>query len=221
MSGLPDIEHHYPSELVRKGIHFCSLSIPIVYSFIEASTALAILVPLTLAFGLTDLARTFLPSFRRLYHTWFGWLLRPHEKNDRQKRLNGATYVLLSATLSVLIFPKVIVITAFAILIVSDSFAALVGRKIGKRPFLKKSLAGAIAFFASAVAVVAVAPKVSNDPAEYAIGVVAALVGTIVESMSISIDDNISIPFSVGAAMWVMYAAFLPAVNVAALNTIR
>lgn len=221
MNNLPDVERSYTGELVRKAIHLSSLSIPIVYSFISASTALTILVPLTLLFGLADLARLLSPRFRRLYHTWVGWLLRAHEKNEDEKRLNGATYVLLSATIGILLFPKVIIITAFAILIISDSVAALVGRKFGRHPFMKKSLEGTLGFFASAVAVVCLSPKISYVPAEYTIGIAAALVGAIVEALPITLDDNLSIPFSIGAAMWLMYGVFLPTLNVFALDAAR
>ncbi|HET56416.1 MAG TPA: dolichol kinase, partial [Ignavibacteria bacterium] len=38
----------YKSELFRKGIHLCSLSIPVVYYFITRELALMILVPLVI-----------------------------------------------------------------------------------------------------------------------------------------------------------------------------
>jgi dolichol kinase len=221
MNTLPDVERSYSGEVVRKAIHLSSLSIPIVYSFISTTTALLILVPLTLVFGLADLARLLSPRFRILYHAWFGWLLRAHEKSQDEKRLNGATYVLLSATIGILLFPKVIIITAFAILIVSDSVAALVGRRFGRHPFLKKSFEGTFAFFISAVAVVCLAPKISYIPAEYLIGIAAAFLGAIVEALPIPLDDNLSIPFSIGAAMWLMYGTFLPTLNVFALDAMR
>jgi dolichol kinase len=218
MSRLPDVERSYSGELARKAIHLCSLSIPILYWFISKSMALAMLVPLTLVFGLTDLARHIYPGFRTLYHNWFGWLLRAHEKSDNEKRLNGATYVLVSATAGIIIFPKIIFITAFSILIISDTIAALIGRKFGKHRFMKKSLEGTLAFFVSAVAVVYLTPKVAYVPAEYIIGIVAALLGAFVEAMPIPIDDNLSIPLAIGITMWIMYAMFIPAVNLPTLD---
>ncbi|MCK7523378.1 MAG: hypothetical protein MZV64_39855 [Ignavibacteriales bacterium] len=61
---------------------------------------------------------------------------------------------LLSALICALIFPKVIFVTAFSILIISDTMAALIGRKFGKRKFLRKSLEGTLSFFISASIVV-------------------------------------------------------------------
>ena len=218
MNSLPDVERSYSGELARKAIHLSSLSIPIVYSFISKSTALSILVPLTLLVGCTDAARHLFPPFRLFYHRWLGWLMRAHEKDEKGKRLTGATYVLLAASIGIMIFPKVIIITAFAIMIVSDTVAALIGRKFGKHPFMSKSLEGTVAFFLSSVGVVCLAPKVGYVPAEYFIGFAAALLGAVVEAMSITVDDNLSITFSVGGIMWLMYTVFLPAINVFALD---
>jgi len=205
----------YRHELVRKGIHLCSLSIPVIYSFIDRTLALQILVPLMFAFVSVDLARFFLPPVSRWFYRWFGWLLRRHEQDDKNRRLNGASNVLIAATLSVLLFPKVIAINAFAILIISDTTSALFGRRFGKHRFLGKSLEGSAAFLVTAVAVVLVSPKIDYVFGEYAIGVVAALVGTVVEAASIKIDDNLSIPLSVGLTLWGLYAWLLPAIDLA------
>ncbi len=212
------LDQTYTAEVLRKGIHLASLSIPVVYYFVSRETALTILVPLTLAFALTDIARLRLPPVAVLYERVFGFLLRRHERSDRGGQLTGATYVLLSAILCILVFPKVIVITAFAILIVSDSAAALVGRKFGTRPFLKKTAQGTLAFFLTAIAVVLLAPKIVYLPSEYIIGIAAALVGTLVEASGIGVDDNLTIPVSIGAVMWALYALFLPTLDIYALE---
>jgi dolichol kinase len=220
MTVLPNLEQSYAVELVRKGIHLCSLSIPIVYYFISKSTALSILIPLTLVFAVSDLARVYHPPTRRLYHRLFGWLLRKHELDDTARNLNGATYVLLSACVFLWLLPKVVFINAFAILIVSDTLAALVGRRFGVRPFLKKSLEGSAAFFLSALLVVALTPKVGVGAGEYIGGAVAALVGAIVEASGLPVDDNLLIPLTVGSSLWAFYVVFLPSVDVYALDVL-
>ena len=218
MSLPPSVEESYGTEFIRKGIHLFSLLIPVVYYFIPKSTALAILIPLTLAFGLSDIGRLFVPAIGRIYNTYFGFLLRSHEQNDRGRRLNGATYVLLAATLMVLFFPKVITITAIAVLIVSDTCAALIGRRFGKRRFMSKSLEGAAAFFISGLLVVAFAPKVEYLPGEYLVGAAAAFIAAVVEASAIGLDDNLSIPLTVGGVMWLLYLLFLPAINLFKLD---
>ncbi len=206
-------------ELMRKGVHMMSLSIPIVYYFISKDMAIAILVPMTLAFIIPDLLRSFhQPSFR-LYNLVFGKMLRTHEKTLEKKTLNGASWVLVAATLCVLIFPKLIAITAFTVLIVSDTTAALVGRRFGTKKYRDKTLEGSLAFVFSAWIVVLFTPKVASLPAEYIIAFVAAIAGAVAEVFSFNIiDDNFSIPITVGAVMWILYTVFLPQLNVFILD---
>jgi dolichol kinase len=212
------VEESYGTEVIRKGIHLFSLLIPVVYYFIPKATALEILVPLTLVFALSDIGRLFIPALGRVYNTYFGFLLRSHEQSERGRRLNGATYVLFAATLVILFFPKVIAITAIAVLIISDTSAALIGRRFGKHRFMSKSLEGAGAFFISGLAVVAFAPKVAYAPAEYIIGGAAALLAAVVEASAIGLDDNLSVPLTVGGVMWILYFLFLPSLNLFKLD---
>ena len=208
---------NFRNELARKAIHLFSLSIPLIYFFISRTLALALLIPLTAAFVGIDLARFYIPIISRWFTRWFGWLLRKHEQDINVKRLNGASHVLISAALCVLLFPKIITINAFTILIISDSTSALFGRRFGRHRFLGKSLEGSMAFFVSAVIVILAAPKVQYIPMEYIIGIIAAAVGAVVEAASVHIDDNLSIPLSVGIVMWGLYVWLLPAVNVSGL----
>lgn len=203
----------YRAEIARKGIHLTSLSIPVIYYFIERDLALMLLVPVTLSFLTVDLLRYYHRPTADLFYRIFRFMLRKHELDEKSKRLNGATNVLIAAALCVIIFPKLIVLTAFSILIVSDSFAALIGRKFGKRKFFQKSLEGSLAFFLFALIVIAVTPKLEYAPMEYAFGAIAALVGTVVEAASLKIDDNLSIPFSVGIVLWGLYLLFYPSIN--------
>ena len=207
----------YRSELVRKSIHLCSLSIPVVYYFIPQRSALTILIPLAAAFLITDVARYYHAPTARWYYRWFGWLLRQHEQNVAARRLNGATNILLSAVICVAFFPKIITINAFAILIVSDTTSALIGRLFGKHPFLKKSLEGTLAFFLSALLVVAIAPKVDYSLIEYALWIFGAAVGALIEAAIQRIDDNITVPLGISLVMWSLYALFLPTVSLFAL----
>jgi dolichol kinase len=203
----------YKAEVIRKAIHLCSLSIPIIYYFISRTQALLLLVPMTLLFLGVDLLRHHHAPTAKIFYRTFGGLLRKHEHDEKVKRLSGATHVLISATLCVLVFPKLITITAFAILIISDSAAALIGRRFGSRKFLNKSLEGSAAFFISALIVIAATPKISTGAGEYFIAAAAAAIGTVIEAMSVKIDDNLSIPISIGVMMWIMYDVFYPSLN--------
>ena len=201
----------YRNEILRKSIHLCSLSIPIVYYFVTKELALTVLIPLALISLILEIGRYFYPPIGRIFYLLFDFLLREHEKNDKKKTLNGATYVLIAAVIMVFFFPKVFVITSFAVLILGDIAAALFGRKFGKHKFLAKSLEGTIAFFAIACIVVLFAPKVDSRFLEYLIGFTAVGIGAIAENISYGwADDNLTIPLSVGLSMWILYLLLLP-----------
>jgi len=211
---MTNIDHgtiQYRDELVRKLIHLFSLSIPIIYYFIPSVVSILLLTGLTAFALIIDFSRFFSNYFADLFYKYFGFLLRKHELDSKKKSLTGASYVLISALICAIIFPKVIFVTAFSILIISDTTAALIGRKFGKRKFLKKSFEGTFSFFISACIVVLVAPKAANMQIEYIIGFIAAFVGAIVENISSGIaDDNLSIPISVGVTLWILYLLLLP-----------
>lgn len=212
----------YQDELIRKLIHLTSLSIPIVYYYISTETA-ALILGILAGFALIlDLARYLHPETGKIFYKIFGFLLRKHELDTLKRNLNGATYVLISALIGVLIFPKVIFITAFTILIISDSLAALIGRKFGRRKFLAKSFEGTLTFFISACIVILFTPKVAGFSEEYIIGFIAAFVGAIVENVSFKlIDDNLSIPLAVGFTMWGLYITMLPNLELTLSNVPR
>lgn len=209
----------YKDELVRKLIHLTSMLIPIIYYFIPKLDALVILGSLVIFAMTLDLSRYFSPQIAKVFYKIFGFLLRKHEVDREKKNLNGATYVLISAFIGVFVFPKVIFIAAFSILIIGDSMAALIGRKYGKNKFIFKSLEGTLAFFISSCIVVLFAPKVGYFPEEYLIGFIVAFIGAITENISYKfVDDNLSIPFAVGFSLWILYAIFLPSLELTLLQ---
>ncbi len=197
----------FRSELFRKGIHLLSLSIPIGYYHMSRTTALTIIIPLFVISLLLDASRYVIAPMGRLFDKWFAHMLREHERDPDRKLLNGATYVLASAAICIEIFPKIVTVTAFGVLIISDTAAALFGRRYGKRPFFQKSLEGATAFFVTAVIVVLVVPKVFSPGVETIVGIAAAAVAAVIEAASIALrlDDNLSIPLSFGGTAMLLY----------------
>lgn len=201
----------YQAEILRKSIHLCSLSIPIVYYFTTKEFALTVLIPLTLISLFIDIGRFYFKPLEKIFYKYFGFMLRKHEKNHDEKNLSGASYVFISASLVILLFPKIFVITGFSVLIISDIFAALIGRRYGKIRFLKKSLEGTITFFVMGLLVILFTPKITGSAVEYLIAVFAVAVGAIVENISGGkADDNLTIPFAIGLTMWICYYIFLP-----------
>ncbi|MEW6654559.1 MAG: diacylglycerol/polyprenol kinase family protein [Bacteroidota bacterium] len=202
---------NYRDEFFRKGIHMVSLSIPTIYYFVAKELALSILIPLMALSLAIDYGRYYSKTLENFVKKFFGFLMRKHEWDKKKKNLSGATYVLISAVFVIIIFPKVFVVTAFAVLIIGDIAAALIGRRFGKTKFLFKSLQGTIAFFVFSCIVVLIAPKIEGNLTEYLIGIFAVAVGAIAENVSGTwADDNFTIPVSVCVTMWLLYIAFLP-----------
>lgn len=195
----------YDQEVLRKVIHFCSLIMPLAYAFVELKWILSIIVPITLLSMILDLASKKNKHLKWLRDKLFGKMLRPHERENKFT-FNGATWVFIAASLTFIIFPKVIAVTAFSILIISDVAAALIGRKYGRiKIFETKSVEGTMAFIVSAGIVVSLYALLFGAPLSfYYVGFVAAFVGGIVEAASkkLKIDDNLTIPMSIGTVMW-------------------
>jgi len=113
---------------------------------------------------------------------------RPRQETDRSQ-LRAPLRLPVRPALS-----KVIVITAFAILISRQRPHS--SPALRQTPLLHQVLEGSSAFFVSALLVVAVAPKIAYAPVEYLVGAVTAAVATVVEAAGIKVDDNLSIPSS-------------------------
>lgn len=190
-------------ELLRKSIHVFSLSIPILYLWNTRSTMIWIFLPLTILLLILEFVRYYNPKFQTLIKKYFGGMMREHEFENG--KLTGATFVIVSALLCVLLFPKVIMIPAFAVLIISDTCAALFGRRFGKHKFFNKSLEGSLAFVISAWIVSIVTGYILNSPTEfYYAALVACVAAACAEAVSwgVNIDDNFTIPISYGSVLW-------------------
>lgn len=200
----------YVEEVQRKLLHMSSIVFPISYYLIaDHHLMLWILFPITGLLLLAEFLRHVNRPFRYYFIKCFGSILREHEQcSDRgYVSLTGSSYMLLSACLCVMLFPMMVTVVGFSILIISDSCAALVGRAFGKRHFLGKTLEGTVAFAFSACMVVVFIGYITGQPLRYfQLATLGALIATLVELFSkpFKIDDNFSIPLGYGAWMSVV-----------------
>lgn len=202
MTTLECIEVTYRTELVRKAIHLCSLIIPVIYFFIPRTFALATIIPATFIFIIIDIGRYYNPLLQEWFYSIFGSLLRRHESDAARKRLNGASYVLISATLCILLFSKPIMLAAFCVMIIGDTMAALIGIRFGRHKFFNKSIEGSLAFFVSGLVIICIIPNLANGLSGYILAAFSVAVGAIVEALPWEIDDNLTIPLAVGLVLW-------------------
>jgi dolichol kinase len=197
----------YANELARKSIHVTSVFIPIVYLLIGRSAGVTTLMCMTVVSVIIDVAMYGNARFRSFMYHLVGTMLRDHEKHPSSLRLTGASWVLIAATLTFIVFPQSIAVTCFTILIISDTVAALLGRRFGVRRFFDKSLVGSAAFIVAGWAVVYAWGSVFRMPVGfYVCGAVAAIVGAVAEASSarLRLDDNIAVPVASGIAMFVV-----------------
>jgi dolichol kinase len=194
----------FSQELWRKATHMGALSIPAGYYILGLSkgTMLTIMVPLTLAMILIDIARFRQWSlWEKFARRFLSAMVRPHEK---QGDFTGATYILIAVCLTVALFTKPIAIAALAFIIVGDSFAAVLGRKFGRHRFGgRKTIEGS---FGCLIGTVMVALAVPNLPLP--IGLIGACAATLTEAFSLRIDDNLSVPLISGLTMTILQKVF-------------
>ncbi|MBM3617329.1 MAG: hypothetical protein FJX23_02150 [Alphaproteobacteria bacterium] len=182
----------YRHEIYRKLFHLTSLWMPYVIWSFGADTALLI-------FGAAFVLVILFEAMRRsgaLVNHLFRVILRPSETGDTLK-LTGAFYMLLGAIVVTFIAPAMTAATALTILMVSDSLAALIGRKFGKHPFAGKSIEGSAAFFLSALIIVAISAQYTAEPIPFLwAGAVACIAATFAElyAKHLKLDDNLCIP---------------------------
>ena len=191
-------------ELKRKGIHFIGLLIPICYYFFREEDkfiAVTILFALTAIYFAIELLRLTNKQAQNYFLTHFSSFLRTHEK----QHITGTAYYLLSAFLSVLFFEKELAIACLSFLVLGDMLAALVGKKFGHTKILaNKSLEGSLSCFAACLVIGLFVAWLFPAHLTPQVVVIGALTATIVELLSLWIDDNLTIPLISGLVMEVL-----------------
>lgn len=196
------VAKNYIDEVHRKLIHLSSLWMVVALYLLTYKQSLFLFTLLLMVMVAFEMARRYWPFFKNLTHRLIGSILRPHESAKNAEKMTGAFYVVLAVFLSILLFPKIITITAISIMLLADTAAALIGKKFGKYKLLNKSIEGSTAFFITSVAVLLTTIAAGLPIAWYAVPLVAFL-ATLIELISdkIKIDDNLSIAMGTGAAL--------------------
>ena len=189
-------------ELTRKALHISWAVVPIVYALglprqvVLISLAIACAVALAIEIG-----RATSSSFGVAFTRRTGILLREHE----HRRWSGATWLLLSFLLSVLIFERPIAIAAMWAVAVGDAAAAIAGRTIGRHRLgrsaktIEGSVACALVTTAGALGIAQLPPMPS---------VVAGMMAALGEWPAGPLDDNVRIGLAVGGGILLWRMAF-------------
>jgi dolichol kinase len=197
-------------EVSRKLLHLVAIIMPLSILYLP-EWAPYFLGTLSFTIVMIEWIRFRHPFVQRLFHTYFGIMMREEEN----QRVTGATWIILSAFLLSLFFihhPS-IPFVALTMFILGDSAAALVGMTLGRIKIGKKSLEGSLACFSLCLflcyAVFPYMPGVERKILHHAIVWLAASFVTIFELfplrvMGYRIDDNLSVPLLASIFIWVL-----------------
>ena len=186
------------SEYKRKLIHLFNLAIPFgyLYVFPEKWVFVKLLSILMVLFIIFDILRHKVTWVKSLFSLFIDSMLRSHEQEGK---LTGATWVMIGAVISIILFSKPVAIIALIFMSLGDSAAGLIGQRYGKHKIWNKSWEG---FFGGLFVCIIIGMNYSLLPMTISLsGAVAAMV---MEILPIPLDDNFKIPLGSGAIMMML-----------------
>lgn len=186
----------YRAELLRKSLHVLALIIPLGMHLLGRELALWILIPSALLAVSIEVARVRSKFVATWVEKFFGGMMRAEERPPigAPVTLNGATWILISGSILTFFFPIHIAVRAFAMFILSDAAAALIGRKYGRRHFpgSEKTIEGSLAFVATSLVTLSLLGRLTFPEM-----VLASLAGALIEWLPLPVNDNVRVPVCV------------------------
>lgn len=197
-------------ELKRKTLHLSSIWIAVLPLFIGSLGAGIIFLFIASGLLLFDLFRiNKLGSFERIANAISFIDIKKLYRNTEEYKFSGATNMAISAFFCNLFFPPAIFGLAFSVLIVSDSFAALIGSKFGSRKIYgDKTFEGLVSFYIFGTLVVGVFVDAFDLHATIALLALACASAIELYSKAIKLDDNLTIPFVFAAVYSLLTSMF-------------
>jgi len=192
-----------PTNYARSLFHVSS-AMAAVLTIGFAPTQIWLIVAAGLFFGFAwsmEIARRINPRVNERLMAFFGKVAHAHERH----RVNSSTWYATALMALALFCTPAVSAIAVAVLGFGDPAAALIGRRFGRtRLAAGRSLEGSMAFVgvgSLAALAVAVALLPVPLPTRLLASLVAGLGGAVAEIFSTHLDDNLSIPLAVAAAV--------------------
>jgi glycerol-3-phosphate acyltransferase PlsY len=152
-------------------------------------------------FLVIDYVRLHIGSAKKLFLLLFGQLLRRKELYT----LTGGSYLLLASLVAMIVFPNPgVFIAAILYLVIGDTVAALIGLRFGRQRLFRKSIEGTFACLVSCLIIAYIVSKLPNASLPIVVGIIGALIATIVEALPVEVNDNVVIPIFAGAVMQIV-----------------
>ena len=190
-----------PTNHARSLFHFSSAALALASVALLPSRGwlLAIAIAFAGYCWSMEIARRLSPAINDRLMRFYGPIAHAHERY----RVNSATWYATALVALALFGTKPAMMAALAVLGVADPIAGLVGRRWGRRKLRAgRSLEGTLAFLVSgtlAAALALVLAGVHHPGAVLAFAALAGLTGAVAELVSTRLDDNLTIPVTVGA----------------------
>ena len=196
----------YRQEVLRKCIHLSSLWMVVAMGYLPCMTNIALFTILLIGciaaeYGNHKKWRLLTLTYGALFNT----MLRENEKQS-SFRLSGAPYLIGAALMCTVLFPTVIAMTAFTVMLIGDTAAALIGRRFGHHKINRgtKSLEGSFAFCTTGIAILLFFYLYYAQSTIFLLfGSIGVVIGALTEAYEnrIRLDDNFSIPLAVGICL--------------------
>ncbi|MCX7856881.1 MAG: hypothetical protein N2513_02685 [Deltaproteobacteria bacterium] len=168
--------------LFRNIFHVLGCFFPFSYLFWGKNIALFIACISFIAISLVE----FLRIKGYVKTKFFEKLIKEEEAN----KPTGSFFFILSCIVVILVFDYKPAVLSLFILSFADSFASFIGRKIGRKKILNKSLEGSLGFYVITFLILYVGGEALSR------ALLVSLVTTIIELFSekLRIDDNLTVP---------------------------
>lgn len=194
---------NFKNEIYRKLIHLSSIWIPAMLLIKGKQVTLMVTFILLIVMGIFETLRHKKGMVGNIVEK-FSIIFR---KSELAGTITGASYFLLACFLVTLFFPIFIAVMSLLVLIISDTAAAIIGKKWGKVKFNNKTLEGSSAFFISAV-IICILGKLffSGAVISFAAIIVSCFGTTLFElfAKNFKVDDNLLIPLSFASLMQIL-----------------
>jgi dolichol kinase len=181
----------YKGEVWRKLLHLFALVMPVGYFLAPRWVAIGAIFAAFCFSLFADICRLRHWGVQRFWTPVTDYIVRPKESNG----FTGATHILFSGLMCLLLFDLPAAALGMMTIILGDTAAALIGRRWGRHKFnhADRSWEGSLSFLAASLLAAVVIPDLPLW-----IGIVGAIIATVVEAFSNTIDDNLSVPLVVG-----------------------